>query len=201
MKIIVATRNRGKFREFEDLFNPYDIDVESLDAHPELPEVEETGHTFAENALIKAKSIAELTDTMVIADDSGLVVPALNGAPGIYSARYSGPEHNDERNNQKLLSEMSSLKGEERAAYFVSNIAVVHPSGKSMVVEGKVEGTILTHPEGADGFGYDPLFYIADYECTFAQMPLAQKNAISHRAQAMKELMKRWPQWIKEMKR
>ncbi|WNQ12924.1 non-canonical purine NTP pyrophosphatase [Paenibacillus aurantius] len=218
-RIIVATRNAGKAKEFSRLLEPFGVAVGSLLDHPELPEVEETGTTFAENAMLKARTIAELLRIPVLADDSGLCVDALNGAPGVYSARYAGEHAADADNNAKLLKELAPFglrpigggdslpvtedqaSGQEAApgreqplvyspARFVCVLAVFDPgSGGGLTVEGECRGYILPAPRGSNGFGYDPLFYIPASRQTLAEMTMEKKNAVSHRAQALHELV------------
>ncbi|MBG9983086.1 XTP/dITP diphosphatase [Aerococcaceae bacterium DSM 111020] len=198
--LIIATRNNGKLKEFRDLMEAIGLDetIHSLEEYPELPEVEETGQSFEENARLKAETIAELTGEIVLADDSGLVVPSLDGEPGIYSARYSGTNATDQTNNQKLLKELAQCAPHQREAYFVSCIVVSAKGVDSLVVEGRVNGEILHEPKGLDGFGYDPLFYYEPKEKTFAQMTMAEKNELSHRGRAIQSLKQKLPIWLKE---
>lgn len=200
LKLIIASLNKGKIREFTKLFQEMDIEVSSLIDYPDLPEVEETGTTFEENARIKAETIAKLTGSLVLADDSGLVVPALDGEPGIYSARYAGEPKDDKANISKLLRNLSQLDATDRSAYFVSYLVVAHPVSESLVVEGRVEGEIAQQPSGAEGFGYDPVFYVASEQATFAQISIERKNQISHRAVALKALLQQLPQWLERLK-
>ena len=196
MKILIASHNQGKIKEFEQLFKDYSFEVVSLLDYPELDEVEETGQTFEENARLKAETIANQLNVIAIADDSGLVVDDLDGQPGVYSARYSGEPKDDQRNNQKLLTELAKLPESDRKAHFTSCIVVAYPNYESLVVEGHVEGVILTEARGQDGFGYDPLFYYPPKQQTFAELGLSEKNKISHRSQAFIQLMKEFPQWV-----
>lgn len=199
MKVIIASHNQGKIKEFMELFAPLDMEVQSLLDFPELAEVEETGVTFEANARLKAEQIAKELNCIALADDSGLVVPALNGEPGIYSARYSGEPKDDTRNNQKLLARLSEEKSTDRSAYFVSCIVVAHPKMDSLVVEGRAHGEILEELRGVEGFGYDPLFYVASENSTFAEIPLSIKNKISHRANATAQLLDLLPTWLEEL--
>lgn len=200
LKLIIASHNQGKIKEFKRFFEPFDVEVVALDAFPNIPEVKEIGTTFEENARLKAETIAKQLGVIVLADDSGLVVPALNGAPGVYSARYAGEPSNSKRNNEKLIDEMQSLVGDERQAYFVSCLVLAHPEYDSLVVEGHAHGVILDALQGTEGFGYDPLFYVEDEGQTFAEMGIDRKNEISHRAIALKQLMHDFPKWLEEVK-
>lgn len=186
--IIVATKNKGKAKEFERMFNRYGIEVKTLVDVPEIPDIEETGKTFEENAIIKAEAIAKLTDSLVIADDSGLVIDALDGRPGVYSARYAGEEKNDEANIDKVLAELRGVEIEKRTARFYCALALAGPGVDTMTVSGTCEGVILEERRGEGGFGYDPIFYVASEEQTMAEMPADMKNEISHRAVAMRNL-------------
>ena len=199
MKVIIASHNQGKIKEFMELFAPLDMEVQSLLDFPELAEVEETGVTFEANARLKAEQIAKELNCIALADDSGLVVPALNGEPGIYSARYSGEPKDDTRNNQKLLARLNEEKATDRSAYFVSCIVVAHPKMDSLVVEGRAHGEILEELRGVEGFGYDPLFYVASENSTFAEISLSIKNTISHRANATAQLLDLLPTWLEEL--
>lgn len=196
MKLVIATQNKGKVAEFERLMGPKGIEVVSLLDYPDLPEVEETGDSFEANARLKAESIAKLLNLPVLADDSGLVVPYLNGAPGIYSARYAGQPKSDKANIDKLLREMSQARGDQRQAYFVTCLVLASPDHDSYVVEGRAYGTIALEPSGDSGFGYDPVFYVDQEGATFAQIPLSRKNQISHRANAIKALLASLPEWL-----
>ena len=196
MKLLIASHNSGKIEEFKKLFAEYAFEVVSLLDYPELDEVEETGSTFEENARLKAETIANKLNIIAIADDSGLVVDDLNGAPGVYSARYSGEPKDDQRNKLKLLDELSKIPDSQRQAHFISCIVAAYPNYPSLVVEGKVFGTILEQERGMDGFGYDSLFYYQPKDKTFAQLGLQEKNKISHRSDAFEKLMKEFPAWI-----
>ena len=204
MKIVLASRNAKKIRELETLLAQHSsmhIEVLSLDDIGYTEEIVEDGTSFEENAWIKAATPAAM-GYIGIADDSGLSVDALGGAPGIYSARYGGEGTNDAKNNEKLLAEMNEVPDEGRGAAFVSAVACVFPrecevdipeevrtekNGLSgFVVRGECRGTILRETRGCDGFGYDPLFYVAEKGCTFAELSSEEKNAISHRGVAMR---------------
>jgi XTP/dITP diphosphohydrolase len=160
--------------------------------------VEETGETFAENALLKAETVAKKLNTIVLADDSGLKVDALGGQPGVYSARYAGEEKNDAANNAKLLSELAELPEQERGAQFHCTLALAHPEKESLVIEGEVEGYILAVPRGENGFGYDPLFYVPELEKSMAELSGEEKNKISHRAVALRKLEKELDSWLNQ---
>ncbi|WP_316606688.1 nucleoside-triphosphate diphosphatase [Streptococcus pluranimalium] len=195
-KLLIATHNEGKVKEFRKMFASLGIEVESLNDYPDLPEVEETGMTFEENARLKAETIAKLTGRMVLADDSGLKVDALGGLPGVWSARFSAPEPTDAKNNAKLLHELAIvLEQEDRSAQFHSTLVVAAPDKESLVVAADWPGYIAFELKGEDGFGYDPLFLVGETGRTAAQLSPEEKNAISHRGLAMKKLMEEFPTW------
>lgn len=205
--ILLATRNQGKIRELSKMLAPFRLTVVGLDIFPEIEEIAETGSTFEENALLKAAHAAKKSGLVAVADDSGLMVDALGGAPGIYSARFSAngecscaEDRNlsvDERNNKKLLAIMADVPREERSARFCSVIAAVAPTGQSITTLGVWEGTITAAPTGENGFGYDPLFLDQDLGLTAAQMSPREKNERSHRARAMRALAELWPDfWL-----
>lgn len=196
MKIIIASHNEHIIKEFIPLLEPFGFEVTSLLELNDHQEIIEDGDTFEANALIKAKSIAEKYQAYALADDSGLVVPAIGNEPGIYSARYSGEPKDDHRNNLKLLERMTGLEGDQRKAYFVSHLVVYAPNGAYLSVEGKAEGLILEVLQGDEGFGYDPLFYYPPAKQTFAQMPLDEKNKVSHRRRAIDQLQQSLPTWL-----
>ena len=187
MTFVLASNNSGKLREFAPLFESMGLEVVAQRDFA-VSDAEETGLSFIENAILKARHAAHATGRPAIADDSGLVVPALGGAPGIYSARYSGG--GDTENNTKLLSEMSHLTGEDRAAFYVAVIAVVMSESDPLpiIAEGRWYGEISFERSGSGGFGYDPLFIPKSSSCTAAEMSLAEKQALSHRAKALKAL-------------
>lgn len=187
-QVVLATKNKGKIEEFQALFQPFHREARSVLDFSHVPDVEEDGETFVDNAIKKAKTIAEALHTVALADDSGLCVDALNGRPGVYSARFAGVDATDERNNMKLLREMEDVSLEKRTARFHCVIALVEPGHEPIVVEGTCEGTIAYSPQGEHGFGYDPLFYLPAYDKTMAQLPSNEKNRISHRAKAMQKL-------------
>ena len=195
-KIIIATGNKGKAKEFEELFYSYGYEIETLLDHPEIPDIPETGETFQENAYQKASFLSEHLGTIVLADDSGLEVDALDGAPGIYSARYAGEHGNDKKNNEKLLKDLKELNTSNREANFICSLVLVGPEREPLFVEGKVYGTILEEPRGENGFGYDPLFYVAEKDKSMAELSSAEKNTMSHRAKAIQELEKHLDEWL-----
>lgn len=195
-EIIIATKNPGKAREFKRVFDDQEFTLKTLLDFPDFPEIRETGSTFKENATIKAHAVMDRFKLPVIADDSGLQVDALYGQPGVYSARYAG-DHNDAANNAKLLSELGGVPKEKRTARFVSTLVFANPKNENdLVVEGEVKGLIGTLPQGDDGFGYDPLFFIPELGKTMAELTVDQKNQISHRGNAIKKLEKEWRDWI-----
>lgn len=186
MKIVAATTNKGKIREFQEILGELGYEVVSMHDMGIDVEVEETGSTFSENALIKARAVALLCDSPVIADDSGLCVDAMDGAPGIYSARFAGEDATDYDRNVKLLE---TLEGEEnRKAQYVAAIAYISPDGKEITTEGIIEGEILTEEHGTGGFGYDPLFWCTEIKKCFGEATPDEKNAVSHRGRALKKL-------------
>ncbi|KOY13895.1 XTP/dITP diphosphatase [Paenibacillus xylanivorans] len=195
--IIVATRNAGKVREFTHAFAPLGKEVKSMFDYPELPDVVEDGVTFAENAWKKAKAVGDALGLPVLADDSGLCVDLLDGDPGVYSARYAGEGATDAKNNAKLLETLESLKSGEDTeqpllspARFVCALVLYDPAtGDKYESEGMVEGWITAEAAGGGGFGYDPLFYVPEYEMTMAELTLEQKQAISHRGHALRALV------------
>ncbi len=188
MTIVLATRNKKKIEEISRMFDGYDIQFLTVDSFPGCPEVEEDGKTFRQNAVKKAVHIAEYTGCPAIADDSGLEVRALGGAPGVFSARYAGDETDDKKNLNKLLLDMTGLVGGQRQARFVCCIALALPDGKYKTFTGYAEGRIAKKPKGFNGFGYDPVFYPSGRRRTFAEMSDSEKDAISHRGKALSRL-------------
>lgn len=191
IQLLVATTNPGKFAEVEAYLKQLPLEVLSLKSLQRYPKVNEDGATFEENALKKARTLAEFSGLLTLADDSGLEVDALNGAPGIYSARYSGPEGNDAKNNEKLLHELRRVPEEKRAARFVCALALCDPRGgdmKSWTVRQSCEGRIAFELKGANGFGYDPLFFYPPFGKTFGEIDRATKATVSHRGKALKNL-------------
>ena len=198
--ILIATKNEGKTKEFRQFFAQLGYKVENLNAYPNLPDVAETGLTFEENARLKAETIAELTGKMVLADDSGLKVDVLGGMPGVWSARFSGPDATDASNNAKLLHELAMVfEQKDRSAQFHCTLVMAAPGAKSLVVEADWEGYIATAPQGENGFGYDPLFLVGESGQTSAELSLEEKNKISHRAKALEKLMEAFPSWQEEL--
>ncbi len=183
--VVIASRNQGKIAEFHELLRGLDVNVLSLADFPGLPDVAETGATFQENALLKARAAAAATGLVAMADDSGLEVDYLNGAPGIYSSRYAGSDHDDAANIRKLLAALEGVPVNRRAARFRCVIAITTPDGGEYLSEGVCEGRITRKPRGAGGFGYDPVFLVPSLDQTFAELGERVKNRISHRAQAM----------------
>jgi non-canonical purine NTP pyrophosphatase (RdgB/HAM1 family) len=184
--IVIATRNPHKVDEYRAMFQPFGFSVTSLLDHPEIPDVEETGATFAENALLKARAVVAALGVAAVADDSGLEVVALGGLPGVRSQRYS-EEGTATANNAKLLAALADV--DDRRARFVCTIAVARTDGSHRLYRGTLEGFIVRVPSGTNGFGYDPLFQIAGEERTVAMLPAAEKNAVSHRGRAFRELI------------
>ena len=181
-RILIATTNPGKAKEVGELLADLPYDIGTLADYPNAPEVEETGRTFLENAIIKATAYANFTGELTLADDSGLEVDALNGAPGVHSSRFAPT---DAERISKLLKMIEDVPDEKRTARFRCAVALVNPSGEIRVREGRVEGTILREPRGSGGFGYDPIFYVAETGKTMAELESAEKNAISHRGRAL----------------
>lgn len=194
--IVIATRNPGKAKEFAALFAKEGYQIKTLLDYPDLPDVEETGTTFEENARLKAETIAQLLQQPVLADDSGLVVDALNGMPGIFSARFAGERKSDAANNAKLLHELTNVPDEQRTAHFHCTLVFAAPQKESLVVEADWDGRIARIPQGDNGFGYDPLFIVPGYDKTSAELTSEEKNKISHRGMAVKELERTWKEWL-----
>ncbi|WP_160722053.1 XTP/dITP diphosphatase [Bacillus sp. USDA818B3_A] len=187
-EVIIATKNPGKAKEFQHIFASRGIKVRTLLDFPEIPEVEETGTTFEENAILKAEAVSRALQKMVISDDSGLMVDALDGRPGIYSARYAGESKNDQNNTNKVLSELQEVPEEKRTARFYCALAIAIPGQETKTVSGTCEGLILKEPKGTNGFGYDPVFYVPEQGRSMAELSSDEKNKISHRANALKKL-------------
>lgn len=194
--IMIATGNMGKAKEFEKMFAKAGYQIKTMKDFPELPEVQETGQTFEENARLKAETIANILQCPVLADDSGLTVDALGGMPGIYSARFAGEQKSDASNNAKLLHELTDVADENRTAQFHCTLVFAAPQKESLVVEGIWNGHIARIPRGENGFGYDPLFIVDGLEKTSAELTPEEKNEISHRGQAMKKLDGLWQAWL-----
>ncbi|WP_100399810.1 XTP/dITP diphosphatase [Bacillus sp. FJAT-44742] len=190
-KIILASKNKGKIKELEEMLEGENIKVTSL-LDVEFEDIAETGETFAENAKIKAEAAAQAFHSPAVADDSGLEIDALQGRPGVYSARYAGEEKSDEKNMDKVLQELQNVPVNQRSARFVSTIAVAVPGKETLIVEGIVNGVITDKKQGDKGFGYDPIFYVPELGKTMAELPPEEKNRISHRKRALEKLQKRW---------
>jgi XTP/dITP diphosphohydrolase len=189
MKLVLATKNSGKVVEFRRLLEELGatgLEVVGLDAFPEIGDIQETGTTFEENSLLKARTISKLTGLPALADDSGICVDALGGAPGLYSARYSG--QGDAANNAKLLDALKDVSEADRTAYFICVAAFVRPDGFEHIEEGRFYGKIAHQVVGSGGFGYDPLFVPDGLNCTSAELSAAEKDAISHRGKAMRAI-------------
>lgn len=188
MEIVIATRNKKKVEEIQRILTGLPIVPYSLNDFPGCPEVEEDADTFEGNAVKKAQAVARYTGKPALSDDSGLEVYALNNAPGVFSARYAGPEANDRKNVEKLLSELKGIEETRRGARFVCCIAIAFPDGRVETFTGYAEGTIGFEQKGHNGFGYDPVFYPQGYNRTFAEMSAEEKDALSHRGRALKKL-------------
>jgi XTP/dITP diphosphohydrolase len=187
--LVVGTRNPKKRGEILEILADLPIEVRDLTSFPGAPEVVEDGDTFEANARKKASELARHLNHWVLGEDSGLVVPALGGRPGVYSARYAGKQGDDAANNQKLLAELAPLPDDKRAAYYVCTAALADPSGEvRAVVEGRCHGVIVKEHRGEGGFGYDPLFLVREYHKTFGELSARAKHAISHRARALERL-------------
>jgi XTP/dITP diphosphohydrolase len=203
LTVVLASRNKGKIREINEILKSVlpGITVKGLDEYPDIGDIPETGSTFEENALIKARTVSEKTGLIAIADDSGLVVPALEGLPGVYSARYAGEKATDQENNSMLLRKMKDLKGDERKAAFICVMASVSPEGDKLLVKGEWAGFIAQEPRGDKGFGYDPLFYDPELKLHSAEMLAEQKNWRSHRGKALKDLASNWENFINQSRK
>ena len=199
LELVLASRNRKKIAEMQTLLSEVtggDVRILSLDDIGFVGDIEENGTTFEENALTKALAAHKISGLGAIADDSGLVVDALDGAPGVYSARYSGENATDGENNAKLLAALADIPDEKRTARFKTVVTCAFPDGTDFQVTGVCEGTILHAHDGDGGFGYDPLFYYAPLEKTFAALTADEKNAVSHRGKAMREFVKKFREYI-----
>ena len=191
MKLVLASKNRHKLTEMQTILRQLGLEVVLESEVGVDVDVEETGTTFEENALLKAKAVMEASGMAAIADDSGLEVDALNGAPGVYSARYGGKD-SDAARTAFLLENMAAVPAEQRTARFVSAIACALPDGRVVTARGTCEGTILFETRGDNGFGYDPVFYVPELGLTFAEADGERKNAISHRGNALKKFLQAW---------
>src|SRR5436190_2161137 len=187
--LMLATRNPKKRKEIVEILGDLPLGLGDLSGRPDVPEVEETGTTFEANARLKAGQVAKATGAWTLGEDSGLVVPGLNGRPGVYSARYAGKQGDDAANNARLLAELAPLPDDRRAAYYVCTAALADPRGEvQAVVEGRCHGIIQRALRGEGGFGYDPLFLIPEYHRTFGELSPRVKHALSHRARALAQL-------------
>lgn len=192
MKLLIATRNRGKLREVRALLGGLPVELLTLNDFPQAPEVEENGATLEENAARKAREVARACGVWAVADDSGLFVDALDGRPGVHSARYAGPGPTSEKLCRKLLAEMEGVPSERRGAHFGCRIAMADPQGRvALTAAGRVDGRITTEMRGEGGFGYDPVFYYEPAGCTFAELRADEKNAVSHRGRALSEFRRK----------
>ena len=189
-QIIFATGNKDKMREIREIMGDMDVEIKSMKEVGIDPEIQEDGATFEENALIKAKAVAAYTDAIVLADDSGLEIDYLNKEPGVYSARYMGEDTPYTIKNQALIDRLDGVEKEKRTARFVCAIAAVLPDKQTLVARETMEGFIGYEPEGTNGFGYDPIFYLDEFGCSSASLTPEQKNAISHRGKAIREMKK-----------
>lgn len=192
--LIFASKNEGKVREFREFLTPFGVNVKSLNELENVPAIDENGTSFEENATIKAEVIAKAFNLPVVAEDSGLSVDALNGEPGIRSARYAGG-HDDAANNRKLLDNLKDVPKAERTATFYATIVALKPNGKKLVVVGEMPGLILEQEQGEGGFGYDPLFLYEPANKTTAEMTAAEKNEISHRGNALRKFVEQFQNW------
>jgi XTP/dITP diphosphohydrolase len=188
-RLVLGSRNKKKLKEMMELLGDLGLELTDLSQYPHAPEVEETADTFIGNATLKATQLAPVLGTWVLGEDSGLVVPALGGAPGVYSARYAGKHGDDAGNNAKLIAAMAHLTGQDRAAYYISTAVLSDPTGKVVgTAEGRCHGVIVSEHRGSGGFGYDPLFLVPEYGKTFGELLSEVKQAMSHRANAFREM-------------
>lgn len=193
-EIIIATKNEGKAKEFKQMLEREGYEVKTLLDFPDIGDIDETGETFEENAIIKAEAVSKKINKIVIADDSGLIVDALNGAPGVYSARYAGEDKDDEANMDKVLEQLAGVPEEKRTARFYCALAVAVPGRKTRTVSGACEGIILNEKRGQHGFGYDPIFFVKEKGKTTAEMTPEEKSEISHRGKALRKLEEKLPE-------
>ena len=197
-KIVLASGNRGKLKEFNEIFAPLQIDVMPQSDFA-VQDADETGHSFVENAIIKARHAARVTGLPALSDDSGLEVDALNGAPGIYSARYAGAGCGDDENNRKLLQALEQVPAEQRSARFQCVLVFMrHAEDPTpLICQGSWEGVILDTPRGHNGFGYDPLFFVPELNCASAELSSEQKQKYSHRGKAVRQFIEQIGPWLK----
>ncbi len=188
-RLMLGTRNRKKREEIVEILGDLGLEFGDLADRPDVPDVEETGTTFEENARLKATGYAKALGAWTLAEDSGLVVPGLNGRPGVYSARYAGKQGDDAANNARLLAELAPLPADRRAAYYVCVAALADPTGAvRAVTEGRCHGVIVPELRGTGGFGYDPLFLVPEFHKTFGELSARVKHALSHRSRALERL-------------
>lgn len=188
-RLMLGTRNRKKRDEIVEILGDLPLSFGDLADRPDVPEVEETGTTFEANARLKAVAVAKATGDWTLGEDSGLVVPGLNGRPGVYSARYAGQQGDDDANNARLLAELAPLPDDRRPAYYVCVAVLCDPAGEvRAVAEGRCHGVIVREPRGSRGFGYDPLFLVPEFHRTFGELSARVKHALSHRAKALARL-------------
>jgi len=196
--LVLATRNAGKLLEIQEILEDCGISCRSLADFPELPPIAETGASFVENALIKARTVANRISCPTLADDSGLEVETLGGRPGVHSARFAGDAASDADNNARLLLELNGVPPQQRQARFVCALALVMPGGAPLIVTGECAGQILEQGRGRGGFGYDPLFWLPELDKTFAELTPQQKSQRSHRGQALAKLKAELPGFLKQ---
>ena len=197
-EVIIATNNAGKGKDFEALFKPLGVKVLTLNDIEEVIDVEETGDTFEENAILKAETVAKLLGKIVIADDSGLEIDALDGAPGVYSARYAGPDSTDDKNIEKALGALQAVPDDKRTARFRCVLAIAGPGIETETYSGSCEGVILRERQGTNGFGYDPIFNLPEKGQSMAELSPTEKSEISHRGAALAKLKVKLPQLLHE---
>lgn len=200
-EIIIATKNKGKANEFKNMFYPLGYEIRTLLDFPQISEIDETGTTFEANAKLKAEAISNILGEMVIADDSGLMIDALDGRPGVYSARYAGLEKDDDANMDKVLQELKDIPISERTARFYCALALAVPNKETLIVHGTCEGEILTEKRGENGFGYDPIFFVTEKGKGMAELLPEEKNQISHRAEALKKMSVEFESYLKKDKK
>ena len=189
MKVFLATKNKGKIKDFEKLTEGMNLEVVTILDGLDIPDVVEDGETFEENSQKKAKEIADYTNIVTVSDDSGLCVDALDGGPGVYSARFGGENTSDSEKNQKMLEILKDVKKEDRKAHFVSVVSIAFPNGKIHSFRGEIEGEILFEAQGNNGFGYNPIFYSYELGKSFGQASDEERKSVSHRARAFRKLI------------
>lgn len=189
MKVFLATKNKGKIKDFEKLTEGMNLEVVTILDGLDIPDVVEDGETFEENSQKKAKEIADYTNIVTVSDDSGLCVDALDGGPGVYSARFGGENTSDSEKNQKMLEILKEVKKEDRKAHFVSVVSIAFPNGKIHSFRGEIEGEILFEAQGNNGFGYNPIFYSYELGKSFGQASDEERKSVSHRARAFRKLI------------